>query len=110
MKKEFKQWIQGEIIPKPHTSKQLSEMNISPAELKYVGYLTTNRMEIEFNGTQLVLDYSNYLGTEDFELELEASTKEHGKKIFYELLNKYNIPIRQTPSKIERFFQQAQRS
>lgn len=107
---EFKQWIQGEIIPKPHTSKQLSEMNISPAELKYVGYLTTNRMEIEFNGTQLVLDYSNYLGTEDFELELEASTKEHGKKIFYELLNKYNIPIRQTPSKIERFFQQAQRS
>ncbi|MFS0752167.1 CYTH domain-containing protein [Oceanobacillus sp. 1P07AA] len=104
--KEFQKWIQGEIISKPHTTKQLNEMNISPSNLNYAGYLTTNRMEIEFNGTQLVLDHSNYLDTEDFELELEASTKEHGEKVFHILLNKYNIPIRQTPSKIERFFQQ----
>ncbi|GLO65667.1 MULTISPECIES: CYTH domain-containing protein [Oceanobacillus] len=103
---EFQKWIHGEIIQKPHTTKQLSEMNISPTSLNYAGYLTTNRMEIEFNGTQLVLDHSNYLGIEDFELELESATKEHGEKVFHGLLNKYHIPIRQTPSKIERFFHQ----
>lgn len=103
---EFQKWIQGEVIQKPFTTKQLNEMNISPTNLTYAGYLTTYRIEIEFNGTQLVLDHSNYLGAEDFELELEASTKEHGEKVFHELLSKYNIPIRQTPSKIERFFQQ----
>lgn len=49
-----------------------------------------------------------YLDTVDTELELEAASRDHGEKVFKSLLGNYEIPFRETPAKIARFFNQKQ--
>lgn len=97
-------WIEGNIITKVHTNKQLTNLNISSDQLLYYGSLTTNRREIYDGDICIVLDESTYNGQTDYELELEASHYEAGKQYFDTLLNKHKITIKHTPNKIERFF------
>jgi len=85
-------------------SEQLKKLDISFEDLVYYGRLKTVRRETNYEGALLVLDYSTYNGTADYELELEARSQQTGKEIFVTVLNKYNIPIRETPNKIKRFF------
>ncbi|MBP2076579.1 CYTH domain-containing protein [Oceanobacillus polygoni] len=97
-------WINGTIIPKSNTSKQLLEKNIQPEKLIYCGSLSTLRRELSYKDVLLVLDYSTYNNKEDFELEIEANTKASGLQMFNQLLEEHNIIQRITPNKIERFF------
>lgn len=101
---EAKQWLNGNIIPKEHTTKQLKQMGVNPEELTYFGSLTTRRHEINYRGSIIVLDLSTYNGKEDYEFELETNNREKGLALFQELMSTYGIPIRKTPNKIERFF------
>jgi len=103
-REEAVSWIQGTIIPKPNIARQLKLKNISLNELVYFGELATARRETEYENVLIVLDYSTYNGTEDFEFELEAPTVSVGKKTFHSILQQFNIPERATPNKIERFF------
>lgn len=76
--------------------------------LQYFGSLTTVRAEFGYKGGLLVLDHSYYLNTEDYELEYEVTDETEGFKIFSELLDKLNIPVRTTDNKIKRFYNRKQ--
>lgn len=67
-----------------------------------IGSLQTNRVQIPFENGLLFLDHSIYSQTEDFEVEYESSDVKYGKKVFLELLDAHNIPIRHTDKKIAR--------
>lgn len=101
---EAKNWLQGEIIPKPETLKQFKKMNIQLEDLIYHGALKTVRRETPYNDVLIVLDYSTYNNTEDYEFELEAHDTTTGKNTFETILNQFHIPKRNTPNKIQRFF------
>lgn len=103
-KQEAEAMIGGQPVYKEETGQRLKNMNILLSDLNYFGSLTTIRREADYEGANIVLDYSTYHDTADYELEVEASSEELGKKVFDALLNKYNIPGRNTPNKIERFF------
>jgi uncharacterized protein YjbK len=103
-KQEANDWIAGNIIAKENTSKQLVNLGISPANLIYYGNLTTERRELHQDHVLIVLDYSRYNGKSDYELEVEAPSREIGVKAFHSLLERYHIKEKHTPNKIKRFF------
>ncbi|KHE67317.1 CYTH domain-containing protein [Halobacillus sp. BBL2006] len=97
-------WIQNKMLEKPHTEKQLRELGISVDELTYLGSLTTRRKEVAYKDTTVVLDHSLYYDQEDFELEVEASSRQQGEAVFEEILTSCDIPTRNTDNKIKRFY------
>jgi len=103
-KEEAENWIHGDPIPQFNTSRQLKKMNISPEDLQYYGKLITTRLEYKEGKLTYVLDESHYNNHSDFELEIEAPTYEKGLSAFESILETLNIPHRETPNKIERFF------
>ncbi|WP_173916933.1 CYTH domain-containing protein [Halobacillus sp. Marseille-Q1614] len=102
---EVNQWIIGRPTQAEHVGPQLEELGISYEDLNYMGSLTTRRKEQPYKNTTVVLDHSFYYGKDDYELELEADSRETGEKVFQELLDRYHIPRRKTDNKIKRFFQ-----
>ncbi|TCT22403.1 uncharacterized protein YjbK [Melghiribacillus thermohalophilus] len=103
-KEECSEWISGNVTLKENVGKRLKEMGISSRQLVYQGKLITRRIETPWRDCTLVLDHSQYKGTEDFELELEATEYKKGRAVFLALLTNMQIPARNTPNKIERFF------
>lgn len=97
-------WINNDIIPKPQVAVQLNQLGIDFTALRYGGTLTTERKEVNYKDTTVVLDYSTYNGKEDYELELEAYDKDEGEKVFNQLLEELEISRKQTPNKIQRFY------
>lgn len=75
-------------------------------KLVYLGELKTDRIEVKIKDGLLVFDKSNYLGYTDYELEFECSDWMKGKTFFENFLNRYHIPKRDTPNKIQRFMNQ----
>jgi len=80
---------------------------IEHATLKAFGSLRTNRAEIPCENGLLVLDQSEYLGHTDYEVEFEATDVVSGQRSFLALLEKFEIPKRNTPKKIARFMNAA---
>lgn len=103
-KQEAINWMEGNIKPKQHTTHQLHQLGISPHHLIFYGYLETERRELLYKDVLLVLDYSTYNNHSDYELEIEAPSKEIGLNMFNKILGKYHIQKKDTPNKIERFF------
>ncbi|SDJ86816.1 CYTH domain-containing protein [Sediminibacillus albus] len=101
---EAQSWLEGNIIPKPQVAVQLNQLGIDFAELVYGGQLKTKRIETDYKQTIVVLDHSSFNGEADFELEVEARDRDHGKKVFEELLERVNITKKETPNKIKRFY------
>lgn len=79
-------------------------MDLAIEEIKLFGSLTTHRAELEYKHGLLVFDHSLYLGKEDFEIEYEVSDWEEGKRIFDQLMQTLNIPIKSTDNKISRLY------
>ncbi|MEH6942106.1 CYTH domain-containing protein [Bacillus sp. JJ722] len=82
----------------------LTEFGISPTKLELFGSLATSRAETKYMDGTLVLDHSNYLNKEDYELEYEVTDFAIGEENFTNLLKELNIPFRQTDNKIKRFY------
>ncbi|WP_077325137.1 CYTH domain-containing protein [Virgibacillus siamensis] len=101
---ETEKWLNGQPVIKQHVSEQLAALNIDIEELIYFGSLTTERRELEYGDSLLVLDYSMYGNTSDYELELEAASIETGRQMIDQILHTYHIQKRKTPNKIKRFF------
>lgn len=53
-----------------------------------------------------MLDHSRYLNKEDYEIEVEVTNAEEGYRSFQNLLASHHIPVRKTPNKIKRFYDQ----
>jgi len=100
----FQKWINGDIIPQPHTSKQFKNLGVKPKDLVYMGSLETIRREATYKNVLLVLDISRYNNKIDYELELEAPDESTGSYLFEKILNNGGIPKRNTPNKIKRFY------
>ncbi|MYL18467.1 CYTH domain-containing protein [Halobacillus litoralis] len=97
-------WIQNKLVEKSRVFRQLRDLGIDPEQLHYLGSLTTRRKELEYNGALVVLDHSLYYDQEDYELEVEAGSRESGKSVIQEILQSCNIPERETDNKIKRFY------
>jgi uncharacterized protein YjbK len=93
-------------LPKGQVTELLTNLNINPDDIHFFGTLTTRRAEWEYKEGLLVLDFSSYLNTNDYELEYEVLNREVGHKTFIDLLSTLQIPLRQTESKIMRFYLQ----
>lgn len=79
----------------------LEQFNLD-SPLICIGSLQTNRIQLPFENGTLFFDHSIYSQTEDFEVEYESSDVKYGKKVFLDLLDSHNIPIRNTDKKIAR--------
>ncbi|MEZ0482426.1 CYTH domain-containing protein [Planococcus sp. SSTMD024] len=91
----------------PEVSVELERLGVSPADLVPIGSLTTHRVETAYEGGLLVLDHSEYLGVEDYELEYEVTDEAAGKRKFLSLLEEKQIPVRPADKKIARFMKAA---
>jgi uncharacterized protein YjbK len=85
---------------------QIESLGIDVTNLVYFGSLTTDRAELSYQNGLLVLDFSSYLNTKDYEVEYEVSNREQGEPIFISLLTELNIPLRKTSNKTQRFYDQ----
>lgn len=70
--------------------------------LTCIGSMQTNRANKTFENGMLFFDHSLYSQTEDFEVEYECDDVENGKKVFIDLLESLQIPIRRADKKIAR--------
>lgn len=102
--------LDGEPIGEGIIQNTISKMGIPTSELIYFGTLLTKRAEISFKEGLLVLDYSSYLNTEDYEVEYEVNDREKGELLFLKLLDDMQIPIRQTKNKVRRFYDRKKES
>lgn len=70
--------------------------------LACIGSMQTDRAQIPYNNGVLFLDHSFYSRIEDFEVEYECGDVEIGQKVFLQLLEEHQIPLRSTDKKIAR--------
>ncbi|MEI3607847.1 CYTH domain-containing protein [Pseudogracilibacillus sp. SE30717A] len=103
-KDEFLSWINNKPIPKPSIGQQLQKLTINEYDLHYYGSLKTERKIFEQDDVLYMLDKSFYNGIIDYELEIEANSREVGYHAFRNLLEKFNIKVKRPITKIERFF------
>ncbi|MDR7072031.1 CYTH domain-containing protein [Fictibacillus barbaricus] len=100
----FSNVINGHTLPAGEVTTILENLHIPLDKIHHLGELTTHRAEIPYENGLLVFDENHYLGKIDYELEYESADYIKGKEIFLSLLQEKNIPIRDTESKIYRFF------
>jgi uncharacterized protein YjbK len=100
----FPNVLRGNPLPEGEVTEALRKLHIETPEIKYLGELTTNRVELPYLDDLLVLDENHYLGKIDYELEYESADYNKGQQKFLELLESKKIPLRETKSKIHRFF------
>jgi uncharacterized protein YjbK len=102
-KEEFKAFNQNEGLPPGHVTEIIENLQIPLQSVNLLGSLTTKRAKIPYKNGELFFDESKYFQKRDFELEYEVDAYDDGENIFSNLLARYDIPVRNTPSKIMRF-------
>ncbi|MFS8631375.1 MAG: CYTH domain-containing protein, partial [Bacillales bacterium] len=108
-KKEKETMLIGGTLPEGPVKEQLIKQQFPLEKLSCFGTLATERAEKPYRGGTVVLDYSSYLNKHDYEIEFETKDGKTGQKIFQELLQAENIPIRKTANKIRRFYEEKMR-
>ena len=104
--KEANALLNGELFMEGVVEAQIESLGIDVTNLVYFGSLTTDRAELSYQNGLLVLDFSSYLNTKDYEVEYEVSNREQGEPIFISLLTELKIPLRKTSNKTQRFYDQ----
>lgn len=101
----MKQWLNNQPLSTPIISERLQQFSISYEDLKYFGFLITERTLYQVSPEIVIaLDHSFYHELEDYELEVEGLEDQATKQFFQSLLQTYKIPARKTEPKIRRFF------
>lgn len=85
-------------------TEQLNKMNVDVNQLVILGALTTSRLEKEVQGNLLVLDKSDYLNYQDYELEYEVEDYDDGLIQFKMILEAFDIKHETPKNKVQRFF------
>jgi uncharacterized protein YjbK len=101
-KEKAREIIRSGELPPGEVHNAIQRFNISIKTFNHLGRLSTHRAEIPYQNGLLVLDHSLYGHTEDYELEYEVLEPVQGKRVFLELLEKFEIPVRPTENKIRR--------
>ena len=95
--------LAGAIITAPSVKERLAQFDVPLDKLQRYGTLTTDRVEIPYEGGLLVFDHSFYLQCDDYEVEYETNDETFGKNVFSQFLVKYNIEPQPAQKKIVRF-------
>lgn len=107
---EARKFIEQGEIHEGQVIKRVKNMGINIKEIAYFGSLSTRRAEKKVEDSLIVLDHSRYLNKEDYEIEFEVINEITGRETFLQLLQKLNIPIRETKNKVRRFYEEKYRS
>ncbi|MBD8031521.1 MULTISPECIES: CYTH domain-containing protein [Solibacillus] len=97
------QMLAGKSILLPAVNERLALFDIPMNTLHCYGTLTTDRVEIPYEGGLLVFDHSFYLHCDDYEVEYETNDEKIGKKIFSTFLVNHSIEPQPAQKKIVRF-------
>ncbi|MEK3764767.1 CYTH domain-containing protein [Solibacillus sp. FSL K6-4121] len=97
------QMLAGKRITLPTVNDRLALFDIPMNTLQCYGSLTTDRVEIPYEGGLLVFDHSFYLHCDDYEVEYETNDEKIGKIIFSSFLAKHSIEPQPAQKKIVRF-------
>lgn len=102
---ELSRWKENNISLPNEIIQYLNPLGIKQNDLQFGGALKTIRDEFHYRDSLVVLDHSFYHHSEDFELELETTNEQQGKRVFQQILSENHIPIRPTPNKVARFYE-----
>ena len=92
-------------FPDGEVKKALEERGIQTKQLMFYGILETRRLEIKFKDHLLVLDINYYNGKSDYNLEIEAKSKQKAKDVILHYCDKYHLEYQDDClSKSRRFF------
>ena len=89
--KEYLALLNNLIIPYPVITNFLKEKNIDLSSLNIVTTLITERIEIPFSDYLFVIDKNFYGGVIDYNLEVEAKSKELAKNYLNELGKPFGV-------------------
>ncbi|UFU00579.1 CYTH domain-containing protein [Radiobacillus kanasensis] len=101
---EANRWLNNQPFKTEFVGNQLRQLDVPIEKLRYGGALRTDRLELSYHETIVVLDHSSYNEKEDYELELEATNWEIGNRVFQDILETCSITRRAPISKIQRFY------
>ncbi|MEX2783930.1 CYTH domain-containing protein [Streptococcus sp. H49] len=99
---QAKEIIKSGRIPSCLIRDLIEDKGVSPDDLSVFGHLTTIRRENQTAMGLLALDYNLYTGRKDYELELEVTDADNGKKQFADFLDQNAITFKYAKSKIAR--------
>lgn len=68
-----------------------SSKNVNPKDLHIITDLTTERMEIKLDDHLIVIDKNYYSDIIDYNIEIEADSRDNAKKYLLDICDKYNI-------------------
>ena len=92
------------ILPESNVKETITSLGFS-GPFPYQGDLDTFRNEPKYRGCKIALDYNEYLGKHDYEIESEQSDlNADQKQVLLTLLAELNIPYRPSKAKRSRFF------
>jgi|GEM_PF-5724718 len=92
------------IVPDGNVKAALARLNV-PGPYLFQGAQTTWRIEIPYKGCKLALDYTEYLGRHDYEIEMERDDGQADQqKVLADLLLGAGIPYQHGLGKRKRFF------
>ncbi|WP_342470085.1 CYTH domain-containing protein [Ureibacillus sp. FSL K6-3587] len=100
--------LEGKSFSAPSVRERLVELRVPVEELRLFGTLTTDRVEVPYEGGILVFDHSFYLHCDDYEVEYETKDSTLGKKLFLTFLRERKINIQTADKKIARFMKALQ--
>ena len=85
--------VEKHILPNGEVIESLKSAKINLTKINYVGSIQTERFEVYEKGYTIVIDANKYSGVEDFNIEIESTSKELANKKLSEILNAFNIPF-----------------
>ena len=100
---EAEHYLEKQILPQGIVIEKLAEIGIESHDWLILGCLETIRYEMDTNIGLMALDESRYFNVIDYELELEVSDYEQGKRDFRQFLTENKIIYQKAPSKLLRF-------
>lgn len=80
------------VFPKGDTTRFLTMLDIDVSTLKILTFLTTERIDVEYEGGLLSIDRNHYSGIVDYEIEFEYNNMKGSEEIMKELLTSHKIP------------------
>ena len=89
---EFKILIEKNELPNGYIKERIEEFN--DEKIIILASLITSRYEFEYNSGMMALDYNEYNGKYDYELEFEGLDMEHAKYIITKLFDELNIDFK----------------
>ena len=100
---EAEHYLEKQILPQGMVLEKLTEIGIESHNWLILGCLETIRYEMETSIGLMALDESHYFDQTDYELELEVTDHEEGKRDFQQFLSENSITYQKAPSKLIRF-------